>query len=114
MTMSRIPTGSAIVISAGKQLEDGRTLSDYITFSMQISVKTWTGKTITLDVEVSDTINNVKTKIQDISNSNLCRQAALEAMRMSMDLCKAMRMKPGNALEEALPSDAGAMRGSVP
>jgi len=32
---------------------------------MQIFVKTLTGKTITLDVEPSDTIENVKTKIQD-------------------------------------------------
>uniref|UniRef100_A0A7S2A7K5 Ubiquitin-like domain-containing protein n=1 Tax=Trieres chinensis TaxID=1514140 RepID=A0A7S2A7K5_TRICV len=32
---------------------------------MQIFVKTLTGKTITLDVEPSDTIDNVKTKIQD-------------------------------------------------
>lgn len=31
----------------------------------QIFVKTLTGKTITLDVEPSDTIDNVKTKIQD-------------------------------------------------
>ena len=33
--------------------------------NMQIFVKTLTGKTITLDVEASDTINNVKAKIQD-------------------------------------------------
>ena len=32
---------------------------------MQIFVKTLTGKTITLDVEPSDSIENVKTKIQD-------------------------------------------------
>jgi len=32
---------------------------------MQIFVKTLTGKTITLDVEPSDTIENVKQKIQD-------------------------------------------------
>jgi len=32
---------------------------------MQIFVKTLTGKTITLDVEPSDTVENVKTKIQD-------------------------------------------------
>ncbi|OAE34433.1 hypothetical protein AXG93_4875s1530 [Marchantia polymorpha subsp. ruderalis] len=32
---------------------------------MQIFVKTLTGKTITLEVESSDTIDNVKTKIQD-------------------------------------------------
>ncbi|MFP6873540.1 MAG: ubiquitin family protein [Verrucomicrobiales bacterium] len=33
--------------------------------AMQIFVKTLAGKTITLDVEPSDTIENVKTKIQD-------------------------------------------------
>ena len=34
-------------------------------FAMQIFVKTLTGETITLDVEPSDTIENVKAKIQD-------------------------------------------------
>jgi ubiquitin len=40
---------------------------DLFTFvlSMQIFVKTLTGKTITLEVESSDTIENVKAKIQD-------------------------------------------------
>ena len=33
--------------------------------NMQIFVKTLTGKTITLEVEASDTIENVKAKIQD-------------------------------------------------
>ena len=32
---------------------------------MQIFIKTLTGKTITLEVEPTDTIDNVKTKIQD-------------------------------------------------
>lgn len=32
---------------------------------MQIFVKTLTGKTITLEVEPSDTTENVKSKIQD-------------------------------------------------
>ena len=32
---------------------------------MQIFVKTLTGKTITLEVESSDTMDNVKVKIQD-------------------------------------------------
>jgi large subunit ribosomal protein L40e len=32
---------------------------------MQIFIKTLTGKTITLDVEPSDNIENIKQKIQD-------------------------------------------------
>ena len=38
---------------------------NYIYNKMQIFVKTLTGKTITLDVESSDTIENIKSKIQD-------------------------------------------------
>jgi small subunit ribosomal protein S27Ae len=37
---------------------------------MQIFVKTLTGKTITLEVESSDTIDNVKSKIQGTSSAN--------------------------------------------
>lgn len=37
----------------------------FLSLKMQIFVKTLTGKTITLEVEPSDTIENVKAKIQD-------------------------------------------------
>ena len=38
---------------------------------MQIFVKTVTGKTLTLDVEASDTIDNVKAIIQDKTKKKL-------------------------------------------
>merc|ERR1712187_842245 len=43
-----------------------RRLSDSGFRTMQLFVKTLTGKTLTLDVERSDTIDNVRAKIQDM------------------------------------------------
>ncbi len=71
-----IPVGKQRILFMGKQLENNKTLSEYkikedstlqlllsLQGGMQIHIKTLIGKTVTIDVEPSDDIYEIKGKI---------------------------------------------------
>ena len=91
-----IPQAQQTLILNGKPLEDWCTLSDYniqgertlvlrLAFDMQVSIKTFYGKIITLEVNSHDKIELIKEKIQDKERIPTFRQTLIVDGNVKMD-----------------------------
>ena len=87
----KVPVDQQRLTYMGIELEDGHSISDYnirkdSTLELVlIHVKTHTGKSITLVVKPSDTIENIKTKIQDKDGISPGKQGLIFAAELLED-----------------------------
>ena len=99
--LEKIPTENQILMYDAVQLGNRYTLSDYnicensriplflkLKRQMQIFVKIFGGKTITLEVEACDTIMDLKFKIEEKEGIPLTQQRLLYSSRTLKDECK--------------------------